>query len=1029
MGKSRCDRRKEVNILQDKPGEYVVGGHAVARGTREAINDNNREHVRFCVLRPFEVIVGGAILGSLPASQRALLVRLLMSPGRVVEIQDLAEAVWFDRSPPSDPKGALYTVVSRARASLRSAGSVLVKHGTGYMLDIPRASVDAWRFDDLFRNSRALAAADPCAALSLCEQGLSLWQGPAFGEFANTFARHAAVALEEARAAASELRVELLLKLQRFADACTGAEALVAAHPLRETAWRLLLRTLAASGRQAEALEAFQSLRGHLSDRLGVEPSSQTAAVHQQILQGTLPEGNTETLPVPPRTRGGTARLPAPLTTFIGRVHELDAITNALAQSRLVSIVGPGGIGKTRLAIEFAQRRATSGDTYWVDLASLRDPEAAVHAFCDALGIVEVGGSAAFDSLVVALSRSSALLVVDNCEHVIDVVAELVAGLLQQCHHLAILATSREPLAVAGEHVVRLQPLPLTGASGTAADSDAVKLLLDRLQAQQTQQVQSDTSSDLIQKVASQLEGIPLALELAAARAASLGLDAVVEALRDCHVVLYRGQPDRHRSLEAVFDWSWQLLDESERRVLACLSVIVGWFSADQAMGLCCLDGRMGKAEVEASLARLVAKSLVIFRPGSAGGGDYRMLEVVRHYAERRLEQFDQLAGMRRAYARQTVAWVEEQASEIGRPGEDLAWAQLSDQAAQLRAVHAWARQHNETDLAVRLSAALHWYAFFRDDNELLGWASAVLQMPGAADHPLWPIIVSTVALKHLNENDKETAHKLAAEAAEQALTRNDCSRVIPFIVLGDVKHFIGMPGDALAHYDRAWRSAVEEADPLGAVESAGNAALTLMRQGDQDGMRLWLDRCLSVLSHAPSALIRMCTLYYAGECTSSTEPQRALTYYRRCSELASQLGANLTAYSVTGRLTSLESRDPWQQLEALRRSLNQWLTTGNRRMAYVTLLRLVPVLMKLGEEEAAAAIYFSTIQPRDGVPSVYLRQQPVADAVDELWRRIDDEREAIRIQWLGTDLERAATYALSTISRVQQSSPESHHP
>jgi DNA-binding SARP family transcriptional activator len=427
--------------------------------------------VEFAVLGPLEVRVEGRPVQVRGKRQRALLAALLLRPGTVVPVDRLIDEVFGD-VPPGQARNALQTYVARLRSALGPAAGLIVTRPPGYLLDAPREAVDAERFTELAASARD--AYSPVAALGLLEQALALWRGAALAEFGGTFARGAALRLDGLRLTAREDHAALLLRAGRAAEAVAGLEALVEEEPWRERAVQLLVTAMAREGRTAGALAAYGRYRDRLRDDLGLDPSPGLRHLEQQVLAGEVQRG-----PWGP----AAARRPAPpprRTAFFGRDRELSSLHELLADGRLVSLVGTGGVGKTRLA-----REAVSGDdpVWWADLAALRDGEAVPNAVASAAGIDLQPGTPLLDMLRGWARSTSGCLILDNCEHLLAPAARLTEELLAESSRVRMLATSREPLGVHDERVFVVRPLDVPAPGDADSAQPAVRLFLDRARA------------------------------------------------------------------------------------------------------------------------------------------------------------------------------------------------------------------------------------------------------------------------------------------------------------------------------------------------------------------------------------------------------------------------------------------------------------------------------------------------------------------------------------------------------------------
>ncbi|MEV8526682.1 BTAD domain-containing putative transcriptional regulator [Streptomyces sp. NPDC052000] len=637
--------------------------------------------MRYFLLGPLRIEGPEAVPAG--ARLRSLLAFLLLNAGRTVPAGRLVDALYGDE-PPVGATNALQSQVSRLRRTLA------IEHGpAGYRLAADPDDVDVLRFERLARDgARAREAGDAGRAAVLLREALGLWRGPALLDVADApFAAAQSARLEELRAAAVEERAEAELALGTDPAELLGwLREAVAAHPLRERLRGQLMRALRRAGRPAEALAEYERARELLAGELGTDPSPELAAVHLSILRG-------EQSPPPP-----SSRLPAQLTSFVGRDDELSALIALLGASRLVTLIGTGGTGKTRLALEAAAR--LPGEVCFVDLTSATG---AVSAARTALGLRDTGpligtgtgtgtgtetdadahtpahtpahtrtgpsGGDAEAALVTALQDRNPLLVLDNCEQIIEEAALLAHRLLSRCPGLRILATSREALGITGES---LRPL------GSLDTASAVRLFTDRATAVQPGFTPDGPNSPLLHRICTDLDGLPLAIELAAARLRQLTLSEIASRLDDRFGLLSRGdrtKPARHRTLRAVVEWSWSLLSDREREFAARLTVFAGGATAEAAARVCGAG-----PDADGLLASLCDKSLV-----EAGQGRYRMLETIRVYAAEQLPLSERELTVR-AHTAYFLDLAETADPELRSSGQ-LRWLErLSTEHANLRA-------------------------------------------------------------------------------------------------------------------------------------------------------------------------------------------------------------------------------------------------------------------------------------------------------------------------------------------------------
>ncbi|WP_248963818.1 AfsR/SARP family transcriptional regulator [Sphaerisporangium perillae] len=691
--------------------------------------------VTFRVLGPVEVLAPGRAAAALPPSVRALLARLVLASGRVVSVDGLTDALWGEHLP-SDATNALQIRVSKLRRALVAAGiggDVLVTRAPGYQLAVPAESVDAHWFEHLVRQAREAASTGRVApALEHLDEALRLWRGPALADVGGTeWALTESARLEELRLGAVEDRLELLLEAGRHTEAVADLERSVANNPLRERLHRLLMLALYRSGRQAEALAAYHALRRHLADELGIDPSPELQALAEAILRQQVPPrpsdrpvraaaepSSVRQADVPADGAAATRRgdrLPQRLSSVIGRHDDLETALQRLREARAVTLTGPGGVGKTTLALEVARRadETLADHVRLIRLAPLEAGADVAEAFAAQLGLMTGGpGAASAEAVVEHLARSRALLVVDNCEHVIDDVAGLVERLVESCPHLRVLATSREALAVPGEIQVAVSPLAVPGETDDAAaipDTPAVRLFLDRARAVRPSFVLDPETAPVVASICRGLDGMPLAIELAAARVKALSVADIAARLRDRFSLLTAGprtSEARHRTLRATLDWSHDLLSDAERRLLRRLAVFRGGWTLIAAEEVCSFAG-IERGEVLDLLFRLVDRSLVVPDPAT---GRFRLLVSVREYAWTRLEEAGEVAACRDRFLDHYVRLAEEHGPHV-RSG-CLSWARLTEEHDNLRAAvdHSLDRAHADVETGLRLMGALVWF-------------------------------------------------------------------------------------------------------------------------------------------------------------------------------------------------------------------------------------------------------------------------------------------------------------------------------
>ncbi|MDX2560945.1 BTAD domain-containing putative transcriptional regulator [Streptomyces sp. TX20-6-3] len=647
-----------------------------------------------------EAVLGGARL-------RALLTALAAAGGRAVGTRALIDQVWGDadrdEDPDQDRTAALQALVGRLRRAV-GREAVVSAPGGGYRLAAAPDAVDLHRFERLAaEGSAALGAGDPARAAALLDEALGLWRGPALVDLPGRDTDPLVVRVEQRHTQARRDRLAAGLALGRATEVLAPLAALAAGEPLDEPLQALRIRALRAAGRPAEALTVYEEVRAGLADRLGTDPGPELRALHAELLTDTAPASASSPAvrssaappPAAPEGKERAGGLPARLTSFIGRDDDLGALAAEWGARRLVTLTGPGGVGKTRLALEAAESYQ-DGPVHLAELASVREESTVVAAVLSAVGAREthVWHRAAvaatdpedpFAELVEHCAGRRMLLVLDNCEHLVAAAAELAHVLLTRCPGVTVLTTSREPLGVPGEVVRPLGPLPkgmalrLLGERGAAARPGFA--------------VAEDPGA--AEEVCRRLDGLPLAIELAAARLRLLSVRQIAERLDDRFRLLTSGARTvlpRQQTLRAVVDWSWDLLEEPERAVLRRLAVFTGGADLAAAEAVCA-DGRT--PDVLDLLGALVDKSLVVAGPGRDGEGmRFRLLETVAEYAGERLDE----SGERAATERRHLTYYRELArtADPGLRG-----------SGQVAAIALLEREHDNLRGALRTAVAL----------------------------------------------------------------------------------------------------------------------------------------------------------------------------------------------------------------------------------------------------------------------------------------------------------------------------------
>jgi predicted ATPase/DNA-binding SARP family transcriptional activator len=681
------------------------------------------------MLGSFEVRTDDGVLADVPGVRlRALLIALALEPGHAVPKATLVDWIWGEH-PPSEAANALQRLVSRLRKALPEG---LVEGQTdGYRLRLEPDAVDAVRFERLVVQART---EDP-RRVKLLREALALWRGAAMQDVGlqDSAAFDAAVArLEGLRLTALEDRFDAEVSLGHGGELVAELTDLVAAHPVRERLVAALMRALVAAGRDTEALLAYQRTREALADALGADPSPELSALHVALLRGELGR----------REENRKTNLRAELTSFVGKDADVAAAREIIAEHRLTTVIGPGGSGKTRLATETA-RTLLGGlpDGAWlVELASIGASGDVAQSTLAALGLRDalLGGASdaePMDRLIAAIREREALLILDNCEHVIESAAAFAHRVLGECQRLRILATSREPLGITGEALWLVEPLALPevdASPGEIESAPAVQLLRDRAGAVRRDLAVDAATLPTMARVCRALDGMPLAIELAAARLRTMSLEQLAHRLDDRFRLLTGGSRTalpHHRTLRAVVDWSWELLTDAERMLLRRLAVFSGGASLDAAEQVCAGDA-VEQVQVLELLTALTEKSLLLAE--GDGAPRYRMLDTIREYARDRLAEAGESDLARQAHLSYFTGLAETADSHLRR-ADQLEWlATLELEHDNIAVALRGALAAGEAHGAMRLAAAAGWYWWLGGHKaEGLELITAAINMPG----------------------------------------------------------------------------------------------------------------------------------------------------------------------------------------------------------------------------------------------------------------------------------------------------------
>jgi predicted ATPase len=673
---------------------------------------------------------------------------------------------------------------------------VLVTRRPGYLLHVEPDGFDVWCAERLASEGRAaLEAGDVVTARERLGAALPLWRGRAYGELADEEHLHAAaVHLDDLRVAVLEDRVEADLQLGRHAALCSELEGLVASHPYRERLWSQLMLALYRSGRQADALRAYQRVRRLLGDELGIEPSTLLRELEEAILlqspelggrSQVTPGGPIEASGIVPR---GVVPRAIARTSFVGRDDDVERLVDfitSLSTPRVITLIGPGGIGKTRLALHAAAAVAPSfrGGVFFVSLAAVADAAAVADTVLSALGGKRAGGVSALQALRDLVDGRRLLLVLDNCEHVAAAAAAC-ADAVGSADGSVVLATGRQPLELPVEQLVPV------GALTTPSD---IELFSDRARAVNPSFVVTDDNRVTIAEICRRLDGMPLAIELAAARVRSMSVDDITSWLDTRFRLLRstrRGVDERHQTLHAAVQWSYDLLDEVQQTVFRRLSVFAGGFLSDAVAGVC-TEGTMDDFDAVDVLDALVARSMVV-ADLSHSPTRYSLLETMREFGRDLLDEEGMAEQCRARHAGHYLVTAERARRQMSTRDGAAAVLTFQDEWANLRLAFEWFASGSDADSALRLVLALFWYAQNSFQLELLAWGERAVALQGALDHELWPAVAGATGFLRRDVGDMAGARAMSTAARCRERERGGARRLEPTLSLYAVEWTAG---------------------------------------------------------------------------------------------------------------------------------------------------------------------------------------------------------------------------------------------
>ena len=919
------------------------------------------------LLGPFTVFVGGRPAEVSGPRRHALLALLALRGGGMVPVEVLVDALWGEQVPAA-PRNAVQHHVSRLRAALGAES--IVAAPDGYAL--AGASVDAERFEELLARARSAArAGDAGRAAELVAGALALWRGrPLQGLPDSRWVGAEAARLEALRTDALEEQFESALALGKQAEVVGQIRRVLEEHPFRERLWGQLMLALYRSGRQAEALEAFGQARGLLAEELGVEPGPGLQRLQAAML------AHDPALASVPVAGGPRGRLPAPVTSLVGRQQALAEAVELVEGHRLVTLVGPPGVGKSRLALEAARAVEPdfAGGVWFVELARAGRPADVARVVARALDAR--GPTPSRDPLarvVQFLRQADVLLVLDGCEPVIEEAARVAAGVLAECPGVRVLATSREVLHLDGEARLVVAPLAVPAAgvdAGELAGSESVRLFLERARASRPGLPLTEDRLALAAEICRRVDGLPLAIELAAARVSVLGLREILSAL-ESRRPLFVDARDRgavpQRYLRTVVAWSHDLLHADEKALLYQLAVFRGGAPLPAVVATAA-RGQMDAARVTQLLGALVDKS-ILTASFPDGGGRYDLLDTVREYAVEQLAKAGGLGAAQLAHAEYFATMADAARTELRGRDWLACTRRLELEHDNLWAALAYARETPDPAIAVRLGAGLGWYFALAERvsegrsflKAALGAASADAPVGKRIELLAWLCYLATEELDldaAIDAGERGLAVAAAGPApSESALARGTLS--LALALSGDHERAAALAEKARAGYGAA-------GDHWGVAASSVVRAQGAVHAGDISTVATMT---AEIVRHSEAigydVFVVSAMLLEAWVAERRNEPAAAEDAYRRALELAGRIGFADHASFALAQLGSiaLERGDTRRAEELCRRALAMAEAASTSWLAAHARVQLARVLEAAGDADTAEMLYRTVVE------------------------------------------------------------------
>ncbi len=914
-------------------------------------------------------------------AQRVLITALALDRGRVVSTERLVDLIW-GTDQPENPTASLQNHVSRLRKILPAEASV-VPVGAGYRLATPVGALDIALFEALYS---AIPATPVGERLRTIDDAIALWRGAPFRELDDPHATAAELRLGETLIALQDLRAEELVTLDRIPEALAELEGTRAIDPFRETTIHMLMIARSIAGDQTRALAVYSEYRQSLIEEFGLEPSDRLRELETAIILGE------HAAPARPREAGDPVSTPTPLplpaSSFLGRAKEVGEVGAALESSRILTVVGPGGVGKTRLALEALRLIDAAQGAVFIELAPLRDPTQVAEFVANALKLSPQVDVSWTDRVIETAASRPLLLVLDNCEHLIDAVARFADAVIRSAPRLRILATSREPLNIDAERLLRLDPL--------STDHEAVELFMERATMSAIGLSFDVDTKETAAQICRELDGLPLAIELAAARASTMTIDQISAGLDETLGLLSRGRrtaDERHRSLAALVDWSLRDLEPDLLAILLQTSVFAGSFTAADAAAVAAPT----TTNIANALMDLADRSLLTTTAEPGRGQRYSFLETIRLVAREALSNQDAEDEARDRHSRWVLHQVEAAYAAFTTAAEGEMVRTVMEIHDEIRLAHQRLLRNSDAGAALLLAHCLHYPALFHAQGEMFGWIMETAERFGdvGAEHAESVLASASIGSWQAGDLDRATRFAMQAEHVGATSLTIDAGHGA-MTSMADIENFAGNRQLATDLFLEATNIARRMNDPARLVTDLADYAMIAGYNGDLDEADAALSEARTLAD--PDSLFLAWIDYAEGEAFSESDPDRALRSLRRATRVANQQGAHFIAGVSDLTFCGLEIRhgDPHSAIPTLLSRLDFWRESGAWVQIWIAARTVVDLFVRLGEFDEAArlltAVYASgTYDPAEGSADVgrltaaasAIRHELGADALD----------------------------------------------